>query len=39
MEKQTIFTREDYEKLSAQLNKLKTEGRDDIAEKIKEVLE
>ncbi|MBQ2902889.1 MAG: transcription elongation factor GreA [Clostridia bacterium] len=36
MEKQTIFTREDYEKLSAQLNKLKTEGRDDIAEKIKE---
>ena len=36
MEKQTIFTREDYEKLSAELNRLKTEGRDDIAEKIKE---
>ena len=36
MEKQTIFTREDYEKLSAQLNKLKTECRDDIAEKFKE---
>lgn len=36
MEKQTVFTREDYNKLSAQLNKLKTEGRDDIAEKIKE---
>ena len=36
MEKQTVFTREDYNKLSEQLNKLKTEGRDDIAEKIKE---
>ncbi len=36
MEKKTVFTREDYNKLSAQLNKLKTEGRDDIAEKIKE---
>ncbi len=36
MEKQTIYTREDYEKLSAELNRLKTEGRDDIAEKIKE---
>ena len=36
MEKQTVFTREDYNKLSAELNKLKTEGRDDIAEKIKE---
>ena len=36
MEKQTIFTREDYNKLSAELNRLKTEGRDDIAEKIKE---
>ena len=36
MEKQTIFTREDYNKLSAELNRIKTEGRDDIAEKIKE---
>lgn len=36
MEKTTVLTREDFEKLSAQLNKLKTEGRDDIAEKIKE---
>lgn len=36
MEKQTVFTREDYNKLSEELNKLKTEGRDDIAEKIKE---
>lgn len=36
MEKQTVFTREDYNKLSAELNRLKTEGRDDIAEKIKE---
>ena len=36
MEKQTVFTREDYNKLSARLNMLKTEGRDDIAEKIKE---
>ena len=34
--KQTVFTREDYNKLSAELNRLKTEGRDDIAEKIKE---
>ena len=37
MEKQTVFTREDYNKLSEELNKLKTEGRDDIAEKIKEI--
>lgn len=36
MEKTTVLTREDFEKLSAQLNLLKTEGRDDIAEKIKE---
>ena len=36
MEKKTVFTREDYNKLSEQLNKLKTEGRDEIAEKIKE---
>ncbi len=36
MEKMTVFTREDYNKLSEELNKLKTEGRDDIAEKIKE---
>ena len=36
MEKQTVFTREDYNKLSAELYRLKTEGRDDIAEKIKE---
>lgn len=36
MEKQTVFTSEDYNKLSAELNRLKTEGRDDIAEKIKE---
>ncbi len=36
MEKQTVFTREDYNNLSAELNRLKTEGRDDIAEKIKE---
>ena len=36
MEKKTVFTREDYNKLSAELNRLKTEGRDDIAEKIKE---
>ena len=36
MEKQTVFTRQDYNKLSAELNRLKTEGRDDIAEKIKE---
>ena len=36
MEKKTDFTREDYNKLSEQLNKLKTEGRDEIAEKIKE---
>lgn len=36
MEKQTVFTREDFNKLSAELNRLKTEGRDDIAEKIKE---
>ena len=36
MEKQTVFTREDYNKLSAELNRLKTEGRDDNAEKIKE---
>lgn len=32
----TVLTREDYNKLSAELNRLKTEGRDDIAEKIKE---
>ena len=38
MEKKTVFTREDYNKLSEQLNKLKTEGRDEIAEKIKEAL-
>lgn len=36
MEKQTVFTREDYNRLSEELNRLKTEGRDDIAEKIKE---
>ena len=36
MEKLTVFTREDYNKLSEELNRLKTEGRDDIAEKIKE---
>ncbi|MBR3780798.1 MAG: transcription elongation factor GreA [Clostridia bacterium] len=36
MEKKTVFTREDYNKLSEELNRLKTEGRDDIAEKIKE---
>ncbi len=36
MEKFTVYTREDYEKLRAELNRLKTEGRDDIAEKIKE---
>ncbi len=36
MEKTTVLTREDYNKLSEQLNKLKTDGRDDIAEKIKE---
>lgn len=36
MGKQTVLTREDYNKLSEELNKLKTEGRDDIAEKIKE---
>ena len=36
MEKKTVFTREDYNKLSAELNRLKTEGRDEIAEKIKE---
>lgn len=36
MEKTTVLTREDFEKLSSQLNRLKTEGRDDIAEKIKE---
>lgn len=36
MEKQTVFTREDYNKLSEELNRLKTVGRDDIAEKIKE---
>lgn len=36
MEKTTVLTREDFEKLSAQLNTLKTDGRDDIAEKIKE---
>ena len=36
MEKMTVFTREDYNKLSEELNRLKTEGRDDIAEKIKE---
>ena len=36
MEKKTVFTREDYNKLSEELNRLKTEGRDDIADKIKE---
>ncbi len=36
MEKKTVFTREDYNKLSKELNRLKTEGRDEIAEKIKE---
>ncbi|MBE6821057.1 MAG: transcription elongation factor GreA [Ruminococcaceae bacterium] len=36
MAKQTVLTREDYNSLSAKLNLLKTEGRDDIAEKIKE---
>ncbi len=36
MGKQTVLTREDYNKLSEKLNQLKTEGRDDIAEKIKE---
>ena len=36
MEKQTVYTREDYAKLSEELNRLKTEGRDEIAEKIKE---
>lgn len=36
MGKQTVLTREDYNKLSEKLNMLKTEGRDDIAEKIKE---
>lgn len=35
MEKQTVLTREDYQKLSDELNHLKTVGRDDIAEKIK----
>ena len=32
MEKKTVFTREDYNKLSKELNRLKTEGRDDIDE-------
>ncbi len=36
MGKQTVLTREDYNMLSEKLNMLKTEGRDDIAEKIKE---
>ncbi len=36
MAKQTVLTREDYNSLSEKLNLLKTEGRDDIAEKIKE---
>lgn len=36
MKKATVFTREDYVKLSDELNRLKTVGRDDIAEKIKE---
>ena len=36
MEKQTVFTREDYNKLRAELNRLKTEGRDDIGVKIME---
>ena len=36
MEKQTVYTREDYAKLSEELRRLKTEGRDEIAEKIKE---
>ena len=36
MEKKTVLTREDYNKLSEELNRLKTEGRDEIAEKIKE---
>ena len=36
MEKQTVFTREDYNALVERLNYLKTTGRDDIAEKIKE---
>ena len=31
MGKQTVLTREDYNKLSEKLNKLKTEGRDDFA--------
>ena len=35
MEKQTILTREEYTKLSEELDQLKTVGRDDIAEKIK----
>ena len=31
MEKKTVFTREDYNKLSEELNRLKTEGRDEEA--------
>ncbi|MBR4728197.1 MAG: transcription elongation factor GreA [Clostridia bacterium] len=36
MEKQTVFTREDYNALVERLNYLKTTGRDETAEKIKE---
>ena len=32
MEKQTVFTREDYNKLSAEVNRLSPEGRDESAD-------
>ncbi len=35
MEKRTVLTREDHKKLVEELDRLKTVGRDDIAEKIK----
>ena len=35
MEKQTILTQERYDELAAQLEKLRTLGRDDIAEKLR----
>lgn len=38
MAEEILLTKEGYEKLQAELNELKTKGRDDIAEKIKVAL-
>ena len=38
MAEEILLTKEGYDKLNAELNELKTKGRDDIAEKIKVAL-